>query len=328
MSKLKDLNLLRQEGYKKDHVQEDFLLKINKQLRDSEVQNYSQNIEEKPLIFIFGIPRSGTTLTAQLASSGLETGYINNFVARFWLSPITGIKLSKIIHGEETKTDFHSNYATTKNIGDIHEFGYFWRHWLKINSIEDTLDIVKRENEIDWTGLKKTILNIQNEFDKPLVFKNIFGAYHLSKFIETFKYPLWIYIERDPIDNIISIIEARKKFYSDPNIWWSTVPPEYQKIKNFNYIKQICSQVYYLNKFYKSQMESIPEKHVFRVNYQDICSNPEEFIKEIKKKIKHEFNYDINIGDNIPDNLSYRKYDSHIDLEKVNEEYNRLISNE
>ena len=48
-------------------------------------KHYSQNY---PIIFIVGVPRSGTTLLSQLLIEHLDIGYINNHIAKYWMAPL------------------------------------------------------------------------------------------------------------------------------------------------------------------------------------------------------------------------------------------------
>ena len=43
--------------------------------------------EGRPIIFVMGLPRSGTTPLVQLLVQKFKLGYVTNLVARFWESP-------------------------------------------------------------------------------------------------------------------------------------------------------------------------------------------------------------------------------------------------
>jgi len=47
----------------------------------------SLSVEQLPILYIVGVPRSGTTLLSQLVSRYCPVGYINNLIARCWLRP-------------------------------------------------------------------------------------------------------------------------------------------------------------------------------------------------------------------------------------------------
>src|SRR4051812_14091764 len=75
-------------------------------------------------IFIYGLQRSGTTLTSQVVARATDLGYVNNLIARFWISPAHGVYLSRHL-GIDRNIDFQSAHGATEGISNVHEFGYF-----------------------------------------------------------------------------------------------------------------------------------------------------------------------------------------------------------
>ncbi|MFW5879616.1 MAG: sulfotransferase, partial [bacterium] len=53
------------------------------------------NAPQLPVIFIVGLPRSGTTPLAQMMVQRFRLGYVTNLIAKFWNSPELGIALTK-----------------------------------------------------------------------------------------------------------------------------------------------------------------------------------------------------------------------------------------
>ena len=227
-----DLYGKRQGAYVKEASDEGFLEGLNAYLEPRERELYRDYAIDQPLIFVVGAPRSGTTLLSQLLAYCLDVGYIDNFTARFWLAPVHGIRLSRLITGGPQPGAFESEYARTSRPTDIHEFGYFWRRWLNKHTFDDVVQAAQHEDEIDWAGLRLTLANIQHEFGRPLVAKNMLGAYHMPRLRRELGKVLFVCIERDPLDACISILDARRKYYSDPDAWWSYVPVEYPQLKD------------------------------------------------------------------------------------------------
>jgi hypothetical protein len=319
---LRDLNIKRKTAYQKNTDLENFFLKMNQALQNIEKKQYKNYEIEYPFIFIIGLPRSGTTLISQILSYSLDVGYINNLISRFWLAPVHGIRLSKSILGNVKYSDFKSDYARTSNITDIHEFGYFWRYWLKKETFDDVTHIKDREKNIHWNDLSKVLSTMQNEFGKPLVFKNIFGSYHMVKLREILNKVVYIYIERDKLDVAISILEARKKYYEDLNTWWSYQPIEYEKIKNLNYWQQIAGQIYFLESFYNKQTKECGENYVIKIKYESLCINPSRTIDLIRERIKNLFEYDLKVINTISQSFPFRKY---TDREKEKEKFKKIL---
>jgi LPS sulfotransferase NodH len=320
---LKDLNKKRKDGYQKNNDLENFFLEMNKSLQSLEKTQYQNYDINHPFIFIIGLPRSGTTLMSQVLAHSLDTGYINNLISRFWLAPLHGIRLSNSVIGNSKKSDFYSDYARTFNITDIHEFGYFWRYWLKKETFDDVTFVKEREKNIEWDELLKVLSTMQHEFGKPMVFKNIFGSYHMVKFRELLQKVIYVHIERDQLDVAISILEARKKYYEDLNTWWSYQPIEYEKIKNLDYWHQIAGQIYYLKSFYQKQAKECGDKYVINVKYESLCTNPSQVINIISNRIKDLFSYNLEIINPISQPFPYRVYS---DRKEEKEKFDKLIN--
>ena len=303
-----DLNEKRKNEYYKDPDQEKRIFEMNRALFEAEFRGYKNDEVLYPFLFVFGVPRSGTTVSAQILANCLDVGYINNLVARFYLAPLHGLALSDSLHIQK-QSSYKSEYASTEGIADLHEFGYFWRYWLKKETVHDFTHAAESESDIDWAGLHLTLCSIQHAFSKPAVFKNMFGAYHIKKLCSLLKKVVFIYIERDDLDTAISILDARKKFYEDLNTWWSNIPPEFDRLKDLDYWQQIAGQIHYLKAFYFRQMQSVDEKHVIQLKYKDICNRPLEQLVQVQKHILRFFGHNIKIITQ-PPALVYRKYDT------------------
>lgn len=306
----KDLNKYRKKNYKKDEKQENFLEDFNNYLLKKEIKEYQDYPVNYPFIFVIGAPRSGTTLLTQLIANTFDISYINNLAARFFLAPLHGLRFSNTILGDTRKSSFHSDYARTQGLNEIHEFGYFWRYWLNKHTFDDITYAKEKEDDIDWKGVKKVLSTLQHETNRPFVFKNIYGSYHMKRFTNLLGKTIFIYIERDELDTAVSILNARKKYNTDLNIWWSYQPLEYNQIKDLDYWGQIAGQIYYLQQFYLKEMEGIPEKNVLKISYKKMCDNPASIIDQIKQKCKEHDAFDIPVINDVPEKFPYRKYEN------------------
>jgi LPS sulfotransferase NodH len=319
------LNLKRRERFRKDPDLENVLLQMNRALEPVEEASYKDRELAYPLVFVFGLPRSGTTVLTQLLSQCLDLGFINNLTARFWLAPVTGVRISRTLVEETSESSFESKFGATNRISDIHEFGYFWRHWLKKESLEDIETAKDREDSIDWIGLRRVLANLQHEFGKAMVFKNIFGSYHLSKLQETLGKVVFVYIERDPLDVAVSILRAREEFYIDPNQWWSYAPPEYRKLLDLDYRRQIAGQIHYLKKFYSQELENLePRANLVRMDYETLMTDPGYQIEKVRERAKALYGYEIGWRADPPRNLSVRR---HADQTEERERFRELLAN-
>lgn len=308
---LRELNKARTGAFKKNEQSEDFLEGFNRYLLKKEQQEYRPHPIEHPFIFVLGLPRSGTTLISQLIANSLDTGYINNLAARFYLAPLHGVRFARAVLGEKHATDYRSRYAHTDNLSDIHEFGYFWRHWLQKEKLGDVARAEEQEALIRWQDLKACLSTLQHEFGKAMVFKNIFGSYHMPKLRELLGKALFVYIERDELDVACSILDARRKYYGDNlDTWWSYAPPEVEQLQEEHYWKQIAGQVHYLKQYYYNEFEKLPEGSVVKIDYAELCRDPESVTRSIQQALHEQFDYELPLRKAPPRSFDFRSYDN------------------
>ena len=283
---LKSYNELRLDSRKKPEEQENFLKKMNMALQSLEEELYTDAQPDFPLLYVVGLPRSGTTFCTQVLQKGFSLGYINNLAARFWLAPVSGIRLARQALGSNGFTNISSDYASTEGLSGIHEFGYFWRKWLQLEEAEHFRDYHERATLIDWPGLSRTLNNILLEAGNAMVMKNNFGGFYMDKLLESNPSAFFIFIERDPVDVAISILDARQKFFGSIDTWWATMPPDYFELKNLPPHEQIAGQIRSLDTLYRSQIESAQyADRKILIRYADLSSNPLSVLKEIRKKV-------------------------------------------
>ena len=303
-----DLYAKRQGSYVKEASDEDFLEGLNEYLAPREHELYGDYPIDQPLIFVVGAPRSGTTLLSQLLAYCLDVGYIDNFTARFWLAPVHGLRLSRLIVGGPQPGAFESEYARTSRPTDIHEFGYFWRRWLNKHTFEDVVHAAEHEEGIDWPGLRLTLANIQHELGRPLVAKNMLGAYHMPRLRRELGPVIFVCIERDPLDACISILDARRKYYSDPGAWWSYVPVEYEQLKDLDAWEQVAGQVHYLGAYYDRELSALGVDAAIRVTYEDLCRDPAGILQRVASTAADTYGSRIGVRTEPPASFPFRAY--------------------
>lgn len=286
-------NKLRASKYQKNNLIEDSILRMNQHLML--LEQYESCSNKFPTIFIFGLPRSGTTLTYQLVAYSLDVGYINNLTARFWLAPLQGIMLSKAVLLDVRDNSFTSDYGKSTHINGPHEFAYFWQHWLKMKSVEDMLKFGDSRKDINWKLLGNVVSGMQGLFGKGMVFKTNFAANFFVEFSQTFNMPFFIYVERNMSDVARSILKARKVYYGNYETWWATYPPDYKKLKKLSYHEQIAGQVYSLKRTYEEQLKRVDNDLIMRINYVDLCKSPDNFVKSVSKRIKYLYDFTVGI---------------------------------
>lgn len=297
----------KQIGYfKYDHLTDgEFLLKMNKSLANLEKELLNKKLtEDYPNIFILGLPRSGTTLMSQIIFNHFDLACTNNLISRFWEAPLVGANLSRITVGKEKDSSYKSFYAKTDHITSPHEFSYFWRKMLHIDD-PGNYDPNEVAKKINWDHLKNIIVNMNHVFGSGMVFKTLeYSGFFLEQFSKLFTKSLFIYVKRNPLDTAISIAKARMTFNNNLTDWWGSYPLEYNSIKDKPFETQIAGQMFHLKAMFEKNIKDFPHK-VVKVNYEEVCNDPQKFFNEVRSKIKSLYNIEFTqIGNMAPLKLS------------------------
>jgi len=98
---------------------------------------------------------------------------------------------------------------------------------------------------------------------------------------------LFVFIKRDPLYNIQSLLEARVKYFGDRSAWYSVKPREYDKLKDLDPFQQVAGQVYFTNKAIQQGLEQIDVSRWLHVNYEDFCESPRKVFGQIVAKLEN-----------------------------------------
>ena len=308
-------NSERSESYRKDGRAEGVLAAMNRTLAELEPDNWSGI--QRPTIFVFGLPRSGTTLLPQLLANVLDLGYVDNLIARFWLAPCQGIELSRAVFGDRPGNSFESDLGRSDNVRGPHEFSYFWQRWMQIDSEEDLLAFGEPRQDVDWEAVGRVVGTMQDTFGRGIMFKTNYAGQFASRFARTFTMPLFVYIERNPVDVALSILDARSRYYDDPKHWWATYPPEYRLLADRDVPDQIAGQVVGLRAAYDDQLARVPAGSVVRIGYQELCDDPAGVVDTVRERLRERYGIDCALVGDVPDRFGFRRRRPNGDLDAM-----------
>lgn len=261
-------------------VEEQYFSALNTCLYNADLPATDCGIDLKklPVVYSVGAPRSGTTFLGQVISAGLNIGYINNLIARFWDRPSVGINLSNRLlpHNGRDMVSFVSTQGRTSEIGDIHEFGYFWSKWLKLDSRENHHGTAGESSELDIIGLGNAIRNeILQSFGKPVSFRNIICGFHADLLSAAHARSYFVCVERDDIDVAMSIYKCRMERFGNANQWWSLKPSTYPFAGVYadNPVCQIAKQVFDCKREMREELTKVGGR-VLYLDYKELCESP------------------------------------------------------
>lgn len=269
--------------YKHDEQQENYLLEFNQMLLPLEKELTAKFTKPyKPVVFIVGAPRCGSTLLAQLLASTSVFFSVNNFVARFWMSPYIGSCIARGLGFGNHGSNFKSDYGITEGWNEPHEFGYFWRRWFRYSKNNQTHKLSDDELElIDVAYLNQELAAMEDVFEKPLVFKCGLNSLQIPFLARNLRSSIFLVCRRNPLYNAQSLLVAREKVHGRKNIWYSLRPKEYLKIKDKSVFEQVVAQYFYIYKDIFESLSQIESSRYLVFEYEEICEAPGRAINRV-----------------------------------------------
>jgi len=266
----------------------------------SEMEALLKNVNEKitsndypikrPVLFIVGCARSGTTLVNQyLAHSGLF-GYPNNIISRFYYAPYIGVRIHQLLYEQDHKNEifesksrqFQSNLGKTFGPNEPHEFWYFWNRFFDFDDnhrlSNDSL------SEVNLKMFIKEMGAFQESFDKPLLMKALNMNWKIPFLYSLSSQFFFLYVKRNIIDNALSLLNARRNFFNSESEWYSFKTSNYSEIKSLKAHHQVVEQVIDNNYAIEKGLKLIDRGNSLVIDFESFKKDPYKLFIQLKAK--------------------------------------------
>jgi len=288
----------RAQTFKRNASLEDLLHTLNDMLSCSEqaaLEHYARAHEDYPIIFVMGPHRSGTTLFTQwLANTGIAA-YPSNLLSRFYSAPVVGAQIQLLLTDPRynfrneildfnSPISFESENGKTKGALAPNEFWYFWRRFLPFGEL-DWMSDDELFRVVDQKKLVAELTTLTRVFGKPFALKSMILNYNIPFLDAIFNKALFVQIRRDPVANVDSILEARRRQMGSENEWYSFKIAEYPQLKDLDQITQSAGQLHYINKAVTQGMVMVDESRKLVVQYEGFCQNPKKIFEQLLEKL-------------------------------------------
>ena len=240
-----------------------------------------------PIIFVIAPPRSGSTLTYQLLNRGTRSLYLSNFWNLLYALPYIGGRYVKSISKNKR---FKSDRGLVSGLSGEAEGMKFWSYWMGQDLIEKKNIVPKKRVEYI-----KSVFSTLLKKDKPMISGYLGHAFSVNFLRENFPGCIFIYLKREEISNIYSMIKTYKGFEENRKYfnWISLKPLGWQEKIEDNVIDKVLWQY----KSIKQKIESeISEKDTLTVNYEEICRQPRIFLQNVSNFAKGIYHAEISNG--------------------------------
>jgi hypothetical protein len=276
----------RRGEFAKDERAEDLLFRVNELLAGASLPEPPPDPDavSRPILYTVGVPRSGTTVLAQLVARHLPVGYIDGLAARFWRRPSVGVALSLAVLGPigGRQIALASRHGVSAEVTGPHEFGYFWRHWLRLDDSPSHHPSPEHQATIDIPGLRRALEHeLLASFRAPVAFRNSVCGFHAGLLSRIHPATLFVHIRRDPLECARSILACRKERYGSYQAWWSLKPSTWPFGGESDPAAQVARQVTDCRRELELEL-SMPKVHAIAIEYADLCRDPRDSIERIR----------------------------------------------
>jgi len=277
----------RDEAFRRNVQLENLLMSLNGSLACAEetiLKESSTLGSDYPVIFIMGPLRSGTTLLTQWLASSNIIAYPSNLLSRFYGTPVIGAQIQLLLTDPRFNfrneildfnsiVSFESENGKTRGALAPNEFWYFWRRFLPFHKL-DWLPDEELFRVVDKEKLVSELTTLTRVFGKPFALKSMILNYNIPFLDAIFDKAFFIQMKRDPVTNVASILDARKRQLGNEKEWYSFKIPEYPQLKDLEPVTQSAGQLHYINTAVTKGMATVDESRKMVILYEDFCKNP------------------------------------------------------
>ncbi len=264
---------------------------IEKKLLDTE-----NLYPEYPPIFILGLPRTGSTLLLQLLIQRYKFYYFTNFTDRFHGSPIVSSYIESFLNCYSPKGNYSSYYGRTKKWNEPHDGTKIWSKWLPYDPVYLNGSYL---NEYQVNEIRNTISRMEKIYKCPFVNKAQKNNGRILEFNKIFPNCLFVVIERDLVEVIISVSNGFKNL-DKKNTYFSSMPSNWGKLSFNNDLEAVCNEMYYTQRDIERDLSTIENDRKIFVTYENLCKVPQEVLNGIADVYKSLSEKTLHVRNTIP----------------------------
>jgi sulfotransferase family protein len=228
----------------------------------------------QPPIFIIGPPRSGSTLLYQLVVQRFDVAYLSNRHCRYYGAP------SRVERRTRTRPpgDLSSRYGRTEGPDAPSECPEYWyRFFRRSPQYVPRGEMSERERR----RFRASVRAFGDAAGKPLVFKNLICALRLGPIAEALPESVFVRIRRDLLATATSLLAGRKALYGDYGHWWSTEPPEIDRLRGLPPEQQVVEQVLSIEALIDAELDDIGADRFNELSYEALCEDAPGALSQI-----------------------------------------------
>jgi hypothetical protein len=232
-----------------------------------------------PPVFIVGAPRTGSTFLYQLLTCGGHFFYLNNYIIHRYQVALQAANSYYRKHGIFKHDSFESDLGATDGPHAPHEGGYFWYRWFQEGVHEVDAGVL---NKAQQQEIKAYLRGFEQEFERPILFKNLNCGLRLRAFQEFLDQALFIHIGRDSLATARSIYRGRLQQGHSADYWLSLKPQNWEELHQLPVEEQIVRQIETVNHTIIKDSALFGSRSRLYLRYEDLLAQPENTLMQIE----------------------------------------------
>lgn len=231
--------------------------------------------EDCEACFVFGPPRSGTTLLFELLTTEFEAAYLSNVAQRLYRCPVAATRLYRSALRKRTGA-FDSKYGQLTGPAAPSENGRIWRYWMP-----DAAPYFAEGDGLGVDQMQRKIAAFCGILGGPMIVKYLHFSSEIPRLDTCFPKSVYVHIERDRVENVRSIIRARQKL--NPGMsrkWFSSRPKGWKAYVDCDPVVQACAQVVLCHAEIRNAL--CDSGRYLHIRYEDLCTDRDGSLERIE----------------------------------------------
>ena len=228
---------------------------------------------ERPMLFVVGPPRSGTTLVVQTLIRALPVAYLTNVTTVFPRAPMTAARLLRARLANE-KVQPRSHYGRTSRLHGPNDGLQLWDRWIGTDRtrVPETLDPAARAALVAFFGAYEAM------HARPVVAKNNSLNLYAALVAEALPTARFVCLRRDPLFLAQSLLQARRHIHGSDSVPYGPHAPD--RTETSDPLADVCAQIRFHAERAADQQRRIGDERFCFLAYEDFCEDPAGTVRD------------------------------------------------